>query len=126
MNKLKILVIEDEKDHLEDICFVLEQAGYKTIKSENGEKGLEMAKNQKPDIIICDLNMPPGLTGYQVLEEIRKDPGTALIPFIILTVFPRQDDVDIEFRLKVQDYIVKPFNFNDLLARVQRCLEEKK
>lgn len=121
----KILVIEDEKHEMENICFVLKQAGYKTIMAEDGQIGLDKAKKQKPDLIVCDLNMP-GLTGYEVLEKIRKDPETSQIPFIILTVFPRPDDVDIEFRLGAQDYITKPFYFKEFLARVKRCLDEKK
>jgi CheY-like chemotaxis protein len=66
----------------------------------------------------------PGLTGYEVLDDIRKDPGTSDIPFIILTVFPRPDDIDIEFRLKAQDYITKPFYFKEFLARVKSCLDK--
>jgi DNA-binding response OmpR family regulator len=120
----KVLVIEDEKYERENICFVLQQAGYETIMAPDGEKGLEMAKAQKPDLIICDLNMP-GLTGYQVLEKIRKAPDTSSTPFIILSVFPRPDDIDMEYRMGVQDYITKPFNFNEFLARIQTCLEEK-
>lgn len=121
----KILVIEDEKHEIENICFVLEQAGYETIMAENGQIGLEKARKQKPDLIVCDLNMP-GLTGYEVLDKIRKAPETSQTPFIILTVFPRPDDVDIEFRLGAQDYITKPFYFKEFLARVKRCLDEKK
>lgn len=120
----KILVIEDEKQEMENICFVLQQAGYKTIMAPDGKKGLEMAKAHKPDLIICDLNMP-GLTGYQVLEEIRKTPYMSKIPFIILSVFPRPDEIDMEFRMGIQDYIIKPFNFNEFLARIKTCLDEK-
>ena len=119
----KILVIEDEKHEMENICFVLKQAGYEPIMAENGQIGLEMARKHKPGLIICDLNMP-GLTGYEVLDEIREDPGTSDIPFIILSVFPRPDDIDIEFRLKAQDYINKPFYFKEFLARVKSCLDK--
>jgi len=125
MYKKKILVIEDEKDQLENICFVLEQAGFETIAANDGVKGLEMAKATKPDLVICDLNLP-GLTGYEVIEKIREDPEISEVPIIILSVFPQPENLDIGLRLKVQEYIVKPFNFNDLLARVKQCLEEKK
>jgi len=125
MNKKRILVIEDEKDQLENICFVLEQAGYEAIAADDGVKGLEMAKVHKPDLVICDLNLP-GLTGYEVIDKIREAPGLSQVPIIILSVFPRPENLDIGLRLKVQEYIVKPFNFNDLLARVKQCLEEKK
>ncbi len=123
MNNEKILVIEDEKDQLENICFVLEQEGYITLAAEDGKKGLDLAKSSIPDLIICDINIP-GLTGYEIIEEIRKNPDTTEIPFIFLTAFSRPDDVDIEMRLKVQDYITKPFNIKDLLARVKRALDE--
>jgi len=119
----KILVIEDEKHEMENICFVLKHAGYEPIKAENGQIGLEMARTHKPGLIICDLNMP-GLNGYEVLDDIRKNHETSDIPFIILTVFPRPDDIDIEFRLKAQDYITKPFYFKEFLARVKSCLDK--
>lgn len=126
MNKKKILVIEDEKDQLENICFVLEQAGYETIAANDGQKGLEMAIATKPNLVICDLNLP-SLTGYDVIDKIREDPGISDVPIIILSVFPQPENLDIGLRLKAQDYIVKqPFNIKDLLARVKRCLEEKK
>ena len=125
MNKERILVIEDENDQLENICFVLKQDGYETIDADDGRHGLEMARVYSPDLIICDINMP-GLNGYEILEELRKNPKTAQIPFIFLTVFGRSDEVDMELRLGVQDYITKPFYFNDLLARVRRVLDEKK
>ena len=121
----KIVVIEDEKHEMENICFVLQQAGYETIVAGNGQIGLEKAGVHKPDLIICDLNMP-GLTGYEVIEGIRKNPETSHIPVIILSVFPRPDDIDIEFRMKVQDYITKPFYFKEFLARVKNCLDDKK
>jgi CheY-like chemotaxis protein len=121
----RILVIEDEKHEMENICYVLQQAGYETIMAENGEIGLKLAKKHNPDLILCDLNMP-GLTGYEVLEKIRKSPKTSKIPFIILTVFPRPDDIDMEFRVGVQDYITKPFYFKEFLARVKRCLDKEK
>jgi DNA-binding response OmpR family regulator len=125
MNKKKILVIEDEKDQLENICFVMKQAGYETIAADDGVKGLEMAKAYKPDMIICDLNLP-SLNGYEVIEKIREDTDISEVPIIILSVFPQPENLDIGLRLKVQEYIVKPFNFKDLLARVKQCLEEKK
>ncbi|MCK4766672.1 MAG: response regulator [Candidatus Aminicenantes bacterium] len=125
MNKERILVIEDENDQLENICFVLKQDGYETIDADDGRHGLEMARVYSPDLIICDINMP-GLNGYEILEELRKNPKTAQIPFIFLTVFGRSDEVDMELRLGVQDYITKPFYFKDLLARVRRVLDEKK
>lgn len=121
---IRILVVEDEKNEMENICFVLQEAGYETITAQDGRTGVEKAKKEKPDLIISDLNMPE-LTGYEVLQEIRKSPETSGIPFIILSVFPRPDDIDMEFRVGVQDYITKPFNFKDFLARIQSCLDEK-
>jgi DNA-binding response OmpR family regulator len=121
MSKKKILVIEDERDQRANTCFVLEQAGYEAIDADEGVKGLEMAKAYKPDLVICDLNLP-GLTGYEVIDKIREDPEISKVPIIILSVFPMPENLDIGLRLKAQDYIVKPFNFKDLLARVKQCL----
>ncbi|MFC2155305.1 response regulator [Acidobacteriota bacterium] len=122
--KVRLLVIEDEKDEMKNICYVLKEAGYETISALDGKTGLEKAKTEKPDLIICDLNMP-GLTGYEVLEEVRKAPETKHIPFIILSAFPRPDDIDMEFRVGVQEYITKPFYFKELLGRIKMCLDER-
>ena len=121
MDKKKILVIEDEKDQRVNTCFVLQQEGYDVIDADDGLKGLEMAKAYTPDLVICDLNLP-SLTGYEVIDKIREDPEISNMPVIILSVFPQPDNLDIALRLKAQDYVVKPFNFKDLLARVKRCL----
>ncbi len=120
----RILVIEDEKHEMENICFVLQQKGYETITAENGRIGVEKAKSEKPDLIICDLNLPE-LSGYEAIDEIRKFPETSTIPIIILTVYPEPAGVDSELRSRVQDYIVKPFYFKDFLARIKSALDER-
>lgn len=120
----RILVIEDEKDEMKNICFFLQHEGYETIMAENGRIGVEKAKSEKPDLIICDLNLPE-LPGYEAIDEIRKFPETSQIPIIILTVYPEPAGVDSELRSRVQDYIVKPFYFKDFLARIKSALEER-
>ena len=121
MDNKRILIIEDEKDQRANTCFVLQQEGYDVIDADDGIKGVAMAKAYTPDLVICDLNLP-SLTGYEVIDKIREDPEISNMPVIILSVFPQPDNLDIALRLKAQDYVVKPFNFKDLLARVKRCL----
>jgi DNA-binding response OmpR family regulator len=117
----KILVIEDEKDTLEPLCDILEDEGFQPLQAENGKVGVEMAQKHKPDLILCDINMPE-MNGYKVLEELGKNPETSGIPFIFLTVFSKRNDILKGVELGAQDYITKPFDRNDLLARIRMHL----
>jgi len=80
----KILLIEDNNEMRENTSEILSLANYAVLTAENGKVGVEMAKKDKPDLIICDIMMPD-LDGYGVLHILTKDPETAGIPFIFLT-----------------------------------------
>jgi DNA-binding response OmpR family regulator len=118
----KILVIEDEIDSLDNICKILQSDGYEAIQAEDGEIGIEMAHKHLPDLILCDIRMP-NKTGYEVLEELQKDAETSEIPFIFLTVFSNKENVVKGFELGAQDYVSKPFDNKELLARIKTHLK---
>jgi CheY-like chemotaxis protein len=88
----KILVVEDAHSLRKDILEMLGFEGFEAIGAENGLVGVQKAREHLPDLIICDIMMPE-LDGYGVLEELRKDPVTATIPFIFLTA--RTDRMDM-------------------------------
>jgi len=88
----KILVVEDAQSLRKDIVEMLGFEGFEAIGAENGLVGVDRARQVLPDLIICDIMMP-GLDGYGVLEELRKDTLTSTIPFIFLTA--RTDRVDV-------------------------------
>ncbi|UCH95414.1 MAG: response regulator [Candidatus Aminicenantes bacterium] len=117
-----ILVIEDEKDYLENICFILEREGYETIKAENGEIGVEMARTHQPDLILCDIVMPKK-SGFDVIEELKKDSRTSEIPIIFLTVWEQEEYVKEGQKLGATDYILKSSDNKKVLFSIQTHLE---
>lgn len=121
MIQKRIMVIDDEKDIVDLISYNLELEKFAVIKAYDGESALEMLESVKPDLIILDL-MLPVIRGLEVCRLIRKNPETESIPIIMLTA--RGDDMDriIGFEMGADDYIVKPFNLKELIARIRAVL----
>ncbi|MBK7964204.1 MAG: response regulator [Bacteroidetes bacterium] len=117
MNK-KILLIEDNADVRENTAEILELAHYKVFTAPDGKEGVEMARTENPDLIICDIMMP-GLDGYGVLHLLGKDPAMAAIPFIFLTAKAERSDMRKGMDLGADDYITKPFDKTELLNAVE-------
>jgi CRP/FNR family transcriptional regulator, polysaccharide utilization system transcription regulator len=117
MNK-KILLIEDNADVRENTAEILELAHYKVYTAPDGKEGVEMARTENPDLIICDIMMP-GLDGYGVLHLLGKDPAMAAIPFIFLTAKAERSDMRKGMDLGADDYITKPFDKTELLNAVE-------
>lgn len=117
----KILLIEDNVDLRENIQEILEMANYEVITAENGKIGVEVATQQLPDLIICDIMMPL-LDGYGVLHLISKNEKTASIPFIFLTAKSERSDWRKGMELGADDYITKPFEESDLLNAIEQRL----
>jgi CRP/FNR family transcriptional regulator, polysaccharide utilization system transcription regulator len=118
-----ILIIEDNKEVRENTSEILELASYKTLTAENGKIGADLAKKNKPDLIICDIMMPE-LDGYGVLHILSKDPSTASIPFIFLTAKSEKDDFRKGMKLGADDYLTKPFDDLELLNAIETRLKK--
>ena len=120
-----ILLIEDDADMRDNTAEMLELANYHVLKAENGRRGVDIARKEKPDLIICDIMMPE-LDGFGVLYMLGRDPATADIPFIFLS--PKAERVDVRkgMELGADDYLTKPFEESDLLnaieGRLRRCV----
>ncbi len=110
----KVLLIEDDKDVLENTATILEFANYEVATAENGKIGISKAKAFMPDIIVSDIMMPE-MDGYAVLETLHQDPNTASIPFIFLTAKSERKDMRTAMSLGADDYLIKPFEEQDLL-----------
>jgi len=121
----KILVVDDEKDALTAIEAVLSTEGHNTILVEDGIRALESVGNHPPDVIICDIEMPK-LKGFDVLEELRKDPETSKIPIIFLTGRTDITALVRSMELDVNDFLTKPFAAQDLIKAVNIQLEKIK
>jgi two-component system, sensor histidine kinase and response regulator len=113
----KILVLEDEEPVRLNIKAILESGGFEPIVAPNGAAGLELAKAQMPDLIVCDIMMPD-MDGYAVLSEVRQYPATATIPFIFLTAKTTREDLRQGMNLGADDYLTKPFRRTELLEAI--------
>lgn len=121
--KRKILVVDDNTDIRENIAEILELAGYDTITAENGKRGVELAVDTHPDLIICDIMMPE-LDGYGVLHLLKMKPETINIPFVFLTAKTDRGDWRKGMEMGADDYITKPFENIDLLRAVEARLKK--
>ena len=118
-----ILVVDDEVD-VRTLCRVnLEYEGYGVIEANDGQQGLEVARREKPDLILLDLMMP-NLDGWQVIEALKEDESTARIPVVLLTAKTDEASQLRGFQEGVFDYITKPFNPLVLSRYVEKALNE--
>ena len=119
-----VLVIEDNAAVRDYVIDTLEMAGFKTAGAADGMVGLQLARGQLPDLVVCDISMP-NLDGYRVLEELRAEPDTATIPFVFLTANRAREDMRQGMELGADDYIPKPFRAAELLRAVNTQLEKQ-
>lgn len=115
----KILIIEDDLSIVELLKLYLEQADYDIIVASNGETGLELYYNEQPDCILLDL-MLPEMDGFEICRMIRLDDSST--PIIMLTGKGESYDIIKGLNTGADDYVVKPFNPNELMARIQSVL----
>lgn len=120
----KILVIEDELTVREGIIDTLTAENFQAIGAENGHLGVQLAQQEIPALIICDIMMPL-LNGYQVLTTLRSEPTTAIIPLIFLTAKVSQADRRQGMELGADDYLTKPFTIDALLKAVTVRLDKQ-
>ena len=113
-----VLLIEDNEDVRENTAEILELANYNVVTAADGKEGVEIARKNSPDLIICDIMMP-GLDGYGVLHLIAKDEMLAKVPFIFLTAKAERSDLRKGMELGADDYITKPFDKTELLNAVE-------
>ena len=117
----KLLLIEDDITVRENTAELLELSDYNVITASNGKLGIEKAKQEVPDIIVCDIMMPE-LDGYGVLEALSKNPETLNIPFIFLSAKTEHKDIRKGMDLGADDYLTKPFEEEELLSAIESRL----
>lgn len=123
--KALVLIVDDMPKNLQLLGNILRKAGYEVSAATSGRQALEILENSLPDLILLDIMMP-GLSGLEVCEILKNDSATALIPIIFLTAKTDLDDIIKGFKSGGADYIHKPFNAEELLARVRNHVEIKK
>jgi CRP-like cAMP-binding protein len=120
----KILVIEDEKDVRDNIAEILQLSDYQVLKAGDGRTGIQLALEEKPEVIVCDIAMP-GLDGYAVLHALHQHAGMEHIPFIFLTASPEKEQLRRAMTAGADDYLTKPFEGIELLRSVESCLKKQ-
>ncbi|HEX8310104.1 MAG TPA: response regulator transcription factor [Chthoniobacteraceae bacterium] len=114
----RILIIEDEPQMRRSLATALTMEGFEALTAENGRVGVEMARRELPDLILCDVMMPE-LDGYGVLSELRGDADFATTPFLFLTAKGEKTDLRFGMNSGADDYLTKPVDIDDLLAAIQ-------
>jgi two-component system response regulator VicR len=118
----KILVADDEEQLVLAVKIRLQSKGYQIFTAPDGRQALELITQQQPDLIILDILMPV-MDGYSCLREINRRFGRGRIPVIVLTARDRMKDL---FELEgIEDYVIKPFDHEDLLVRIERVLKRR-
>lgn len=114
----RILVVDDEKNILELMRFNLEREGFEVLTATDGAHGLELVRQESPDLIVLDV-MLPGMNGLEVCRELHLDPTTRNIPIIMLSARAEEMDRVLGLEMGADDYVTKPFSPRELVARIK-------
>ncbi|MDR0302015.1 MAG: response regulator transcription factor [Treponema sp.] len=120
-NQKKVLIADDDAINLDFFEVMLSKLGFVVEKTQNGNDVMEKVKKFYPDLIILD-NILPGMTGWEITKALKNDPNFNRIPVIMLSVLDDVKDKVAGFEAGVDDYITKPFNFSEVLARINAVL----
>ncbi|MBK8576705.1 MAG: response regulator [Elusimicrobia bacterium] len=121
----RILVVEDDRAVSGLLESIFDKESYRVSLAGNGEEGLRLARLERPDMILLDVLMP-GLNGFEVCQRLRQDPSTCLIPIMLLTALDQTKDKVTGFKLGADEYMSKPFDALELLARVERVIRRSR
>ena len=118
-----VLIIEDEPDIAEVLCYSLEKAGFKTRAVFTGEDGLNASldRTNPPSLILLDLLLP-GMTGMEICRRLRNEPATLDTPIVIITAKALPADITASIELGVNEFIVKPFSVREVVGQVRSLL----
>jgi len=116
-----ILIIEDEQMNLTLVRDLLKVSGYSTIEATNGEEGVELARTEKPDLILMDIQMPE-MDGLEATRILKTDASTSNIPIVALTSYAMKGDKEKVLNTGCDGYLAKPFNIQELLKEVMKYI----
>ncbi len=121
-SQIKVLIVDDEPDLISTVEHRLKFTDCQTVTASNGLEGLERAAAEKPDLILLDMNMPV-MDGQEMLGRLRADPALKHIPVIMLTARCESQDITAASAHGVSDYVTKPFDFAELMAKIQGLMK---
>lgn len=122
--KTRTLIIEDNENNMYLISFLLENNGHEIIKAYNGKTGVELAKEEHPDLILLDIQLPK-MNGYEVASELRKDASLNDAPIVAITSYAMPGDQEKALKAGCTGYIKKPINPDTFVAEVESYLDNK-
>jgi two-component system alkaline phosphatase synthesis response regulator PhoP len=117
----RILVVDDDPSIVKVVRSYLEQAGYEVLTASDGARALQMVRHERPDLVVLDV-MLPGRDGWEITRSIRADAALAATPIILLTARVEDTDKILGLEFGADDYITKPFNTREVVARVRALL----
>jgi DNA-binding response OmpR family regulator len=121
----RVVCVEDEPEMIDLIKLILSRKGFEVLGANGGEKGLELIRENLPDLILLDLMMPE-MDGWQVYQQLKADESTKDIPVIVVTAKAQNIDKVLGLHIaKVDDYIPKPFSLQELIDRVEDVLSRR-
>lgn len=121
MSKMNVLIVEDDQDILQLLAYNIQSSGFDVLTSRDGIEALNIARRQLPSLVLLDL-MLPGLDGFEVCKELKRDPETKNIPILMLTARGEEVDRIVGLELGADDYVVKPFSIRELILRIRAIL----
>lgn len=121
-NPVKVLLVDDDPDIVRVVDIALRREGFEVLSANSGSEGLDLAKQELPDIIILDVEMPTGVGGPEVCRMLRRDPETAEIPIVFLTARVDLDAMEETVEEEAQGYLLKPLSIYDLLEKIDEVL----
>ncbi len=119
-----VLVVEDETKNLKLFCDLLQRFGYVTIEATDGEQGVELARVEKPDLILMDIQMPK-MDGYEATRILKADITTKDIPIVAVTSYAMKGDKERMFEIGCNAYITKPVDIEELLNIVSQYVQKQ-
>jgi len=121
----RVIVIEDGQDMADLVCRRLQREGYAVGVAADGIEGLEKVRSEKPDLVVLDI-MLPRVSGTEVLKELRNDPAVGDVAVVMATARGEQGDIIAGLQLGADDYVTKPFNMSELVARIEAVLRRRR
>ncbi|MBN1522182.1 MAG: response regulator [Candidatus Aureabacteria bacterium] len=123
MGEKTILIVDDHGALRYILSFDLQKKGFKTVTAGSGEKGIEIAQKERPDLILLDAMMP-GIDGFETCRRLKKDDSTKDIPVLMVTAKSQREDVLEGLQSGAVSYMVKPFKFEELFSKIVEIIGE--
>jgi two-component system alkaline phosphatase synthesis response regulator PhoP len=124
MLKQRVLVVDDDREVVRLMCAYLEKAGFEVLVAYNGETAIQILRRETPDLLLLDL-MLPDRDGFDITRQLKSDPKLAHIPLIMLTARIRDTDKIVGLEMGADDYVTKPYNPREVVARVRARLRNQ-